>query len=87
MRNSPQQKQDVDDKKIRPAEKQAGGGGLLYSILFVDMADKSLEVVGNVIKMLAGQKEKKNPLLFIYDSFDNVFDYDKSMRSSRAKNP
>ena len=87
MRNSPQQKQDVVDKKIRPAEKQAGGGGLLYSILFVDMADKSLEVVGNVIKMLAGQKEK-NPLLFtIYDSFDNVFDYDKSMRSSRAKNP
>ena len=58
MRNSPQQKQDVDEKKIRPAEKQAGGGGLLYSILFVDMADKSLEVLGNVIKMLAGQKEK-----------------------------
>lgn len=61
MRNSPQQKQDVvDKKKIRPAEKQAGGGGggLLYSILFVDMADKSLEVLGNVIKMLAGQKEK-----------------------------
>ena len=73
MRNSPQQKQDVDDKKIRPAEKQAGG--LLYSILFVDMADKSLEVVGNVIKMLAGQKT-----LYFYDS---LFVFDSQYLSIR----